>query len=75
MNGDQGSLECLVTRLAVFPFTDRQLEPVAPNPPVATDMPKDPWVVVAASFKHFERQRANDQLATLEPCGNSCNNP
>lgn len=26
-------------------------------------------MVVAASFKHFEKQRANDQLATLERAG------
>ncbi len=42
---------------------------VAPKPPVATGVPKDSWVVVAASFKHFERQRAEDQLATLTRAG------
>jgi cell division septation protein DedD len=30
---------------------------------------KAAWVVVAASFKHFEKQRANDQLATLKRAG------
>ncbi len=49
--------------------SDRQLEPAAPKPPVATGAPQDSWVVVAASFKHFEKQRANDQLATLKRAG------
>ena len=49
--------------------SDRQLEPAAPKPPVATGVPKDSWVVVTASFKRFERQRAEDQLAKLKRAG------
>lgn len=51
---------------------DRQLEPKVPRRPLGpvesgrgSEQMEGAWVIVTASFKRFERQRAEDQLAAL----------